>query len=67
MGPTFSAAGEREVEAAVGVVVRAFEEVRELPAGWQAGFLDAVADRVMDLGDGLLERVEAESGCRGGG
>lgn len=59
--PSFSAASQTQVDTAVSAALRAFESTQDLPPHWQATFLDTIADRVMDLGDALLERAEAES------
>src|SRR5205814_3601764 len=57
----FAEATEREVNAALESAHRAFLISAELPQTWPADLLDAIAARVMDLGDELLERAEAET------
>jgi NADP-dependent aldehyde dehydrogenase len=61
LAPVFSEAGEAEVNAALAAASMAFEESHELAHGWQANLLDAVAAKIMDLGDSLLERAEQET------
>ncbi|HZZ42137.1 MAG TPA: aldehyde dehydrogenase (NADP(+)) [Tepidisphaeraceae bacterium] len=48
-----------DVDAAAGVAQAAF--TTDLPPFWQTDLLDTVADRIVDLGDPLLEIAEAES------
>src|SRR5688500_15463271 len=59
--PAFAEASANDVEAAARAAKHAFAQVQDLPPRWPAELLDAVADRVMNLGDALLERVEAET------
>ncbi len=60
--PVFLEAGQTEVDAAMKAARDAFEAAQDLPTGWQAGLLDAIADAVMDLGESLLNRAQEESG-----
>ena len=57
----YAIAGAAEVDAALSGAAKAFEELTALPPRWQADLLDAIADRIMDLGDALLERGEQET------
>src|SRR5438045_2469869 len=59
--PAFAEAGEAQVNAAMESAQRAFLISAELPQTWPADLLDAIAQKVMDLGDELLERAEAET------
>jgi NADP-dependent aldehyde dehydrogenase len=59
--PGFAEAGDADVNAAVAAAVAAFNQTLDLPPRWPADFLDATADRIMSLGDALLERGEAET------
>ena len=59
--PAICEAGEAEVNAALAAASEAFDQSRDLPHAWQASFLDAIAGKIMDLGDGLLERGEQET------
>src|SRR4051812_2207835 len=59
--PTFGEAGEPDVNAALAAAVIAFDAAADLPPRWQADLLIAIADRIMDLGDALLERGEQET------
>jgi alpha-ketoglutaric semialdehyde dehydrogenase len=60
--PAFSAASEPEVQRTCALAARAFEPYRQLDSGARAQFLEAIADRIMAIGDELLERAHAESG-----
>jgi NADP-dependent aldehyde dehydrogenase len=59
--PSFGEAGEPDVNAALAAAVIAFDATADLPPRWQAELLVAIADRIMDLGDALLERGEQET------
>src|SRR5688500_3997046 len=59
--PGFPEASDADVDAAVAAAVEAFDATLDLPPHWPADFLDAIADRILWLGDALLERAEAES------
>src|SRR3954452_6402934 len=59
--PEFSEATSQQVEAALLAASEAFDAATQLEPRWPAKLLDTVADRVMDLGDALLERAEAET------
>ncbi len=61
LSPQFGEAGKAEVNAALSAAGGAFEAAFDLPHGWQAKLLDAIAARIMDLGDALLERGEQET------
>ena len=60
--PSFSAAGNAEVERACALAWAAFEPFRALDADARARFLETIADRILALGDELLERGHAETG-----
>ncbi len=60
--PAISSAGEGEVERACRLAWDAFHAYRGLDGARRAAFLEAIADRIMDLGDELLERGHLESG-----
>jgi NADP-dependent aldehyde dehydrogenase len=59
--PAFREASDAEVNAAAAAATRAFDATADLPPRWAADFLDAIADRILSLGDALLERGEAET------
>src|SRR5918993_1355747 len=59
--PGFREASDADVDAAVAAASDAFDATLDLPPRWPADLLDAIADRIMSLGDALLERGEAES------
>src|SRR5688500_14447209 len=60
--PPFSSAGPAEVERACALASAAFDSYRALDNETRAKFLETVADKIMALGDELLERGNAESG-----
>jgi NADP-dependent aldehyde dehydrogenase len=60
--PSFSAAGNAEVERACALAWSAFEPFRALERDARARFLETIADRILALGDELLERGHAETG-----
>ncbi len=59
--PPIGEAGGAEVDAAAKAATAAFEQTLDLPPRWQADLLEAIAAKIMDLGDALLERGEAET------
>jgi len=59
--PAFHQAGEAEADRALRAAEEAFEATRDLPAETWAGLLDAIAVKVMALGDRLLETAGAET------
>ena len=61
LDPLIREASPRYAAAAVGVAVEAFEQTQDLPPRWSADLLERIADRIMDLGDALLDRGEAET------
>lgn len=60
--PPFSSAGPAEIERACALASAAFDSYRSLDNDTRAKFLETVADKIMALGDELLERGNAESG-----
>ncbi|HKQ15597.1 MAG TPA: aldehyde dehydrogenase (NADP(+)) [Steroidobacteraceae bacterium] len=62
MPPSFSAAGDAEVERACALAWAAFHPFRDLEPEARARFLETIADRIQALGDELLERGHAETG-----
>ena len=59
--PAFPEASERDVDDALRAASTAFEVFLDLPPRWTADLLDAIADRIMDLGDALLDRAGRET------
>src|SRR3989442_6918197 len=59
--PAFCEAGDAEVNAAMESARRAFRLAADLPQNWPAELIELIADRIMDLGDALLERGETET------
>lgn len=62
MPPSFSAAGDAEVERACALAWDAFHPFRDLDTDARARFLETIAERILALGDELLERGHAETG-----
>ena len=62
MPPSFSSAGDAEVERACALAWSAFHPFRELDPDARARFLETIADQILALGDELLERGHAETG-----
>ena len=60
--PAFSSAGAAEVDRACELASAAFDTYRALDNDSRAKFLETVAERILALGDELLERANAESG-----
>lgn len=58
----FSIASSAEVELAIEKASKAFPVFSNLPAKVRAGFLEAIAEEIMAIGDALLERANLESG-----
>ncbi|GAB3166129.1 aldehyde dehydrogenase (NADP(+)) [Telluribacter humicola] len=58
----FHPATPREVENAMQLAERAFEEFALLPASRRADFLVAITEEITALGDQLLERAQQETG-----
>jgi len=58
----FSLASSEELEQALTLAEKAFEEYREISTERRAQFLDAIAEEIMLLGDALLERCSLETG-----
>ena len=61
LAPRFAEAGDGEVNLALLAAESAYDASLDLPPRWQADLLDAMAAKVMDVGDALLERGEAET------
>lgn len=59
--PAFCQAGPAEVDAAMQAAESAFRQTRDLPAQRWAELLDAIADRILALGDPLLTTAQAET------
>jgi alpha-ketoglutaric semialdehyde dehydrogenase len=60
--PAFSSAGIAEANRACELAWAAFDRYRSLDNEVRARFLETIADRIMALGDELLERGSAETG-----
>jgi alpha-ketoglutaric semialdehyde dehydrogenase len=62
LAPDFSAAGTIEVEAACQLAAAAFPSYRATDLEFRAGFLERLAERILEIGDDLIVRAMAESG-----
>jgi len=60
--PAFVVAAPAELEQAVALAHSAFYQYSNVSPDRRAAFLDLIADKIMALGDGLIERCVAESG-----
>src|SRR4051812_12586020 len=62
LDPSFGGGGKAEVDKACSLAWAAFDAYRETTPEVRAGFLEAIAQHIMELGDALIERASAESG-----
>ena len=62
----FFEASPEEIDRAVGLAWKAFEEYRSVSGAQKSLFLNAIADAIMDLGDELIETYCQESGLPSG-
>ncbi|MGF6916758.1 acyl-CoA reductase-like NAD-dependent aldehyde dehydrogenase [Paraburkholderia sp. UCT70] len=60
--PPFGGAADADLECACALAWSAFDTYRESSLPARADFLEAIAQNILDLGDGLIERCVAESG-----
>lgn len=60
--PTFGMGSPEDVNTACALAEAAFDTFRAAPLETRAKFLEAVAQNILDLGDTLIERAQAESG-----
>lgn len=60
--PTFGMGGTTEVERAATLAAQAFDTYRATSPAERAAFLESIADNILQLGDGLIERAHAETG-----
>ncbi|WP_207461520.1 aldehyde dehydrogenase (NADP(+)) [Azospirillum sp. SYSU D00513] len=60
--PAFGGGGEAEVNRACELAWAAFDSYRETSPDDRARFLETAAQKILDLGDELVERASAESG-----
>lgn len=58
----FSVATEKEIQESISKATTAFEIYRQTTFAERAGFLEAIADEIMQLGDELIERCRLETG-----
>lgn len=62
IAPDFPVSTQDDVEAACAAAEAAFDSYRALPSEDRAGFLEAIGEEIIALGDALLERAHIESG-----
>ena len=60
--PEFSSAGARELDRACALAAAAFDAYREAPIDARAKFLEAIAQKIIEIGDPLLDRASQETG-----
>ena len=60
--PAFGVAGQELVDRACKLADAAFDSYRNSSPEVRAGFLDAIAENLLELGDALYERAAAETG-----
>jgi NADP-dependent aldehyde dehydrogenase len=60
--PSFASAGPREVEQACALAEAASDSFAMLPPEERARFLTSIADRIVAIGDNLIERAMKETG-----
>ncbi|KGW36473.1 aldehyde dehydrogenase family protein [Burkholderia pseudomallei MSHR3016] len=61
--PTFGAGGAADVDRACRLANAAFDPFRQAPLETRARFLEAIAERIVGLGDPLIERAHADRRC----
>lgn len=64
--PSFSGAGEAEVQQACALAAAAFDSYRESAPEQRAHFLDKIAENILALGSDLIDRAAAETGLARG-
>jgi alpha-ketoglutaric semialdehyde dehydrogenase len=62
LAPSFGAGGTAEIDRACRLASLAFDTYRETSLERRAGFLEFIADGLVDLGPALIERAMAETG-----
>lgn len=62
MAPDFGGGTAKDVDTACQLALRAFDAYRATNLEQRAGFLEAIAQGLLDLGDVLVDRVMSESG-----
>lgn len=60
--PAFGLGTPQDVDTACALAQAAFDPFRSAPMETRAAFLEAIAHNILDLGDALIERAQAESG-----
>ena len=61
LDPPIIEATTSDVDVTADAAQKAFEQTLDLPPRWPADLLDSIAGKIMDLGDALLDRGEAET------
>ncbi|TBW39458.1 aldehyde dehydrogenase (NADP(+)) [Siculibacillus lacustris] len=62
LAPAYGGGGPDEVARACALAAAAFDAYRETSLAARAGFLETIAQNILDLGDDLIERASAETG-----
>src|SRR5699024_6551409 len=62
LNPRYMEATKAEVDQAVEKAEEAFKVYRRKSGAQRAGLLGAIADEIMELGDGLIDRASRETG-----
>jgi len=62
LSPVYHEATPAEIDEALTLAEKAFEEYRRQPAEKIAAFLDRIAEEILKLGDELIQRASAETG-----
>ena len=65
LDPAFGVGSEAEVDRACMLAEQAFDSFRETSLADRARFLRRIGRGIMDLGDALIERAQAETGLPG--
>jgi NADP-dependent aldehyde dehydrogenase len=60
--PAYGGATKEDLERACALADAAFDSFRETPLELRAGFLEAIAEKILGIGDPLIERAMQESG-----
>jgi len=62
LGPQFGGGGASELDRACALAAEAFDAYREAPLEARARFLEAIAQKIIEIGDPLIDRASQETG-----
>ena len=62
LDPAYGGADAADLDRACGLAAAAFDSYRETPLEQRAKFLEAIAEKILGIGDALIERAMLESG-----